>query len=169
MVVDGKSSQEYPVNAGVPQGSILDLTLFLLYIDDHPDDVICNVFIYAYDTIFYFVMRIWSVVTTRIGSWTWIWSVRHCGLGQKMASWFQCWKNSTYFFITGLITLVLLMWKKAESVFEEKSSVKMLEVDFLFSDGLGLLHYLLLKLPPRKLEPWFVLWSFFLVGCFVSL
>ena len=56
--MDGKSSQEYPVNAGVPQGSILDLTLFLLYIDDHPDDVICNVFIYAYDTIFYFVMRI---------------------------------------------------------------------------------------------------------------
>ena len=32
VVLDGKSTQEYPVNAGV-QGSILDPTLFLLYIN----------------------------------------------------------------------------------------------------------------------------------------
>ena len=41
VVLDGISSQEYPVNAGVPEGSILGLTLFLLYIDDLPDDLIC--------------------------------------------------------------------------------------------------------------------------------
>ena len=53
MVLDGKSSQEYPVNARVPQGSILGPTLFLLCINDIPDDVICDIAIYADDTTLY--------------------------------------------------------------------------------------------------------------------
>ena len=54
MVLDGKSSQEYQVNTGVPQVSILGPTLFLLYINDLIDDVICNIAIYADDTTLYF-------------------------------------------------------------------------------------------------------------------
>ena len=49
VVLDGKFSQEYTANAGVPQGS----TLFLIYINDLPDDVICNTAIYADDTTLY--------------------------------------------------------------------------------------------------------------------
>ena len=50
--LNGKTSQEYPVNAGVPQGSILGPTLFLLYINNIPDDI-CNIAIYADDASLY--------------------------------------------------------------------------------------------------------------------
>ena len=50
VVLDGKSSQEYPVNVSVPQGSIPGPTLFLLYINDLRDDVICNIAIYVDNT-----------------------------------------------------------------------------------------------------------------------
>ena len=49
----GKSSQEYPVNAGVPQCSIIGPTLFLLYVNDLPHDLIYNIAIYAHNTTFY--------------------------------------------------------------------------------------------------------------------
>ena len=41
---------QLPVNAGVSQGSILGFALFLLYINYLPDDVICNIAIYADET-----------------------------------------------------------------------------------------------------------------------
>ena len=53
VVLNRKSSHEYPVNAGVPQESIIGPTFFLLYINDLPDDVICNIAIYANDTTLY--------------------------------------------------------------------------------------------------------------------
>ena len=53
MVLNAKSSQEYPTKAVFPQDSILDRKPFLLYINDLPEDVIYNIAIYADDTTFY--------------------------------------------------------------------------------------------------------------------
>ena len=53
VVLDGKSSQEYTVNATVRQGSILGPTFLLQYINDLPDDVICNIAINVDDTTLY--------------------------------------------------------------------------------------------------------------------
>ena len=50
VVLDMNSSDEYPVNAGGSQGSILGPALFLLYINDLPDDVICDIAVYTDDT-----------------------------------------------------------------------------------------------------------------------
>ena len=53
VVLDGKPSREYPVNVGVPQGFILGPTRFLLYINVLPDDIMCNIAIYAADSTLY--------------------------------------------------------------------------------------------------------------------
>ena len=66
VVLDGKCSQEYAVNAGVPHSSILGAALFLLCINDLPNNFICNIAIYA--------ELAFEVESTR-----------HCGLGQEVA------------------------------------------------------------------------------------
>ena len=53
MVLDGRSSQDYPTNAVLLWGSILGPTPFLLYINNLPDHAICDIAIYADDTTFY--------------------------------------------------------------------------------------------------------------------
>ena len=71
---------------------------------------------------------IWSMVTTWISFWTWLWSTRHCGRRQKVACWFAGktrlvsfdWSNNT-----GSIDV-----KIDESVLEEKSYFKMLGLTF---------------------------------------
>ena len=81
VVLDGKSSQEYPVNVGVPQGSILGLTLFLLYINYLLDNVICDIAIYAGDTTLYSKYDQASDLWQQLELVSELESTRHCGLG----------------------------------------------------------------------------------------
>ena len=53
MVLDGKSSKEHLVNAGVLQGFILGPKVFLLCINNPPDDVIYDIAIYDDDNTLY--------------------------------------------------------------------------------------------------------------------
>ena len=53
VVLAGQSSSSYSINAGVPQGSVFGPTLFLIFINDLPDNILSKVAIYADDTTVY--------------------------------------------------------------------------------------------------------------------
>ena len=89
------------------------------------------------------VIRHLSVATNRIGFWTWIWSMRHCGQGQEVVCWFQYWKNSTGFDWP----LMLLMRKQLRLFLRKKSPFEILR-NWIWALTLSLL----LKLPLRKLN-----------------
>ena len=52
VVLDGQSSPFYIINAGVLQGTALGPTLFLVFINDLPNEVLSSIGIYADDTTF---------------------------------------------------------------------------------------------------------------------
>ena len=58
MALDGEKSYEIPVISGVPQGSILGPILFLLYINDLPENINSKVRPFADDTVVYLTVTI---------------------------------------------------------------------------------------------------------------
>ena len=57
VVVNGKYSSWRDVTSGIPQGSVLEPLLFVLYINDLPDTAISQVFLFADDTKLYRQIR----------------------------------------------------------------------------------------------------------------
>ena len=55
--IDGAQSHYLPVLSGVPQGSVIGPTLFLIYINDLPDYVNSVVHLFADDAIMYQTMH----------------------------------------------------------------------------------------------------------------
>ena len=131
MVLGRKSSQEYPVNAGVPQGSILGPTLFLQYINYLPDDVISDTAVYKDDTALYCkcdqASDLWQQLELAFElesdlrdtvNWGKKWLVDFSAWKTKLVSFDQTNNNCS------------ANVKMDESVLEEKSSFKMLTLTF---------------------------------------
>ena len=153
MVLEVKSSQEFSINAGVSQGSILSPTFFLLYISDLPDDFICNIAIYADDSTLYSkcdqVSDLWQKLEFAselesdlrdIAAWVRKWLVDfNVGTNQLVS--FERFNN------TGTIDV-----KTDGSVLEEKSSFKMMGLSFFNKLEWGSSIISIAKTASKKIE-----------------
>ena len=57
VVIDGEESESITVTSGVPQGSVLGPILFLIYINDLPNEVCSQVRLFADDTALYLTLE----------------------------------------------------------------------------------------------------------------
>ena len=137
-----------------PQG----LTFFLIYISDLPDDVICDITICADDTSLFL-----SVISHLIcvSNLNWLLNLhliyKTLWTGVRSGLLISVLGKLNWFCLTGVITMVLFMWKWKNLL------IRCWCWPFLLNWIGALTLSQFLKLSPRKLELQFVLWSFFLL------
>ena len=64
VILNGQESRTTKVSSGVPQGSVLGPLLFIIYINDMPNNIASNIKLYADDALLY--RTIHSVTDTHI-------------------------------------------------------------------------------------------------------
>ena len=57
VVLNGSAFRTFTVSSGVPQGSVLGLLLFLLYVNEIPEQIECNISMFADDTKVYTAVK----------------------------------------------------------------------------------------------------------------
>ena len=142
-VLNGKFSQDSPVNAAVSPGFTLGPTFFLLYINDYS---MCNKAFYLWELIEF---------TSERES-----DLRHQG-GLGSGSLISMLKKLNLFHLICLV--VLLIWQWMGLLLNKNHLLRCWDCHSLLNWIMILRLFLLLKLLPWKLEPEFVLWSFCLV------
>ena len=102
------------------------------------------------------------MAATTIGFWTSVWSAGHCGVCSKWLVDFIARKTQLVLFNWSQ-AMVVLMWKWI-GLFLRKNHLLRCWGWLSLLNWIGaLMLSLLLKLPPRKLQLWFVLWIFCLL------
>ena len=90
VVLDRESSKEVTVTSGVPQGSVLGLLLFLLYINDLPDNIQSQVRLFADGTAVYLTvsnMKDNQVLQSDLSLFS---------IGRELVIWSLTWANVRY-------------------------------------------------------------------------
>ena len=93
------------------------------------------------------------------GFWTWMWSSRHCGLGQWTVWWFQCCKKTKLLSFRRSNNTGSVDVKIKGSLPEEKLYFKILGLKFSSKLDWGsyIISIVETAFPSKKLESWFVL------------